>query len=478
MIRSTLSQRALPLSRPALALGMVLAATAGSLALAPVAQAQRQQQQPAAGPNLELSRDFRAASNAALAAWLAAKARPDVVAAQQSMMTAATAFDSARGEAQQPAKQAFDAAKAALRALVQGEIAQFEGSLAKIANNDDRFRAGQIGYDMGQFIMDDPIRRRALVLQLDSGHVAADQQLIMRYLVGRIDFFAGDMANARTFLGAAFQGGYYANDLDRLLAETYFNENDAAGGLAILRQGDERARSGGRPPVISSIMRGLNVSKDALKIDEAGYFGSRLIEVRPGADSWRQATAAIRRAGGFDNSVLIDLLRASQRSNNFDGTVDYMEFIEVTRNLGYPRELLAVLQQGLAAGVLIETSPAVREARADANAREALDRSTNLLADYERDARAPGANVATIVGAADSYLSYGQPAKAEEFYVMALTKPGVDSAAAKLRLGIAQFDQGKFAEAATSFGEVTGPRAAIAALWATLARQRVAPSAS
>lgn len=470
MIRSTQSVR-----RSALALGLAIAATTGSLVLAPAAEAQRQQQ--AQPPQLNFSRGFRTAAAPVLTAWTAAKARPDVVAAAGALTSAQTALNAATTRsARTSAQTGFDAAQQALIALVQPNIDQINGLTSHIENNDDRYQVGLMLLDVGQFTLSSPIQRRALTVQLESGKVPADKVPLFNYFIGKFAFMANDYPAARAAMLAATQGGYHAGEADWYLAETYFAENDAAGGLAILRAADELARREGRAASTTALQRGLSVANDAMKPDDAGFFGSRLVEVQPSTENWRQAIAAVRRTGGFDNSVLIDLVRLMPRTNSYDGMTDYLEFIQIANNLKYPRELLAVIQQGTAAGVLNDADPAVREARADANAREALDRSTNLLPDYERDARAANANVATIVGAADSFLSYGQTTKAEEFYALALTKPGVDSATVHTRLGIAQFDQGKFAEAAAHFGQVTGPRASIAQLWAVLSRQRATPA--
>jgi hypothetical protein len=78
------------------------------------------------------------------------------------------------------------------------------------------------------------------------------------------------------------------------------------------------------------------------------------------------------------------------------------------------------------------------------------------------------------MSAADALLSYGQAAKAAELYTIALGKPGVDTARAQLRLGIAQVDTGNYAAAQQSFAKVTGPRKAIAQLWAAYAAQKAA----
>ena len=65
----------------------------------------------------------------------------------------------------------------------------------------------------------------------------------------------------------------------------------------------------------------------------------------------------------------------------------------------------------------------------------------------------------------DAYLGYGEYAKAAELYRAALTKSGVDTNLANLRLGIALARSGDKAGATAAFNAVTGPRADIAKYW-------------
>ena len=78
----------------------------------------------------------------------------------------------------------------------------------------------------------------------------------------------------------------------------------------------------------------------------------------------------------------------------------------------------------------------------------------------------------TATAAGETFLNYQQPAKDEEFYTIALSKPGVDTQRVLTRLGIAQLDQGKVAEAKATFAKVTGPRQQIAQLWTIYAGQK------
>jgi len=100
------------------------------------------------------------------------------------------------------------------------------------------------------------------------------------------------------------------------------------------------------------------------------------------------------------------------------------------------------------------------------------------LTTLTRDARADGAKLVTVMAAADSSLGYGKAADAEALYTKALTMPGVDAGRALTRLGIAQLEQGKSAEAQASFAKVTGQRKPIAELWTIYAKQGATPAAA
>ena len=70
------------------------------------------------------------------------------------------------------------------------------------------------------------------------------------------------------------------------------------------------------------------------------------------------------------------------------------------------------------------------------------------------------------LGQGDAYFGYGDYAKSAEMYRLALTKGGVDTAIANLRLGAALARGGDKAGATAAFQAVSGnPRAALAQYW-------------
>jgi hypothetical protein len=63
-------------------------------------------------------------------------------------------------------------------------------------------------------------------------------------------------------------------------------------------------------------------------------------------------------------------------------------------------------------------------------------------------------------------------------YQIALGKPGVDTARILTRLGIAQADTGRYAEAQATFAKVDGVRKPIAALWSAYAASKAKVAAA
>ncbi len=106
-----------------------------------------------------------------------------------------------------------------------------------------------------------------------------------------------------------------------------------------------------------------------------------------------------------------------------------------------------------------------------------IEKPAASLPSLEKDARAANATAVTAVASGDAFLSYGEAAKAEALYQIALGKPGVDQGRALTRLGIAQTDQGKYAEAQATFAKITGPRKPIADLWSAYAASKAKPAA-
>ncbi len=295
-----------------------------------------------------------------------------------------------------------------------------------------------------------------------------------QYFAGSFAFDAKDFAAARVGLQAAVNGGYHDNDADALLAESYLSDNQVPQGLAVLKQAIETRNATPNKAPAGWYRRGLGAAYKAQLLEQATDFAMSLVKAYPTADNWAGAITVVREIGKFPAQETLDLMRLMGRTNSYAEERDYIEYIQAADPRRLPGETLKVIEAGIAAGKLRANDPFVSEARTIANGRIAADRAS--LVALERDARSPAATASTVSGAADAFLSYGDAAKAEALFNLALAKPGAEQDRVLTRLGIAQLDQGNLAGAQANFAKVNGQRKYIAQLWGIYAAQKAAPA--
>src|SRR5699024_8792172 len=80
-------------------------------------------------------------------------------------------------------------------------------------------------------------------------------------------------------------------------------------------------------------------------------------------------------------------------------------------------------------------------------------------------------------GAANAFYSFGDYANAEAMFKLAVDKGVSEKDLALTRLGMAQIQQGKYAEGQATLAQVTGPRAPVARMWMAYAASKGAPKA-
>ena len=463
MIRTQLFAR----SAMALALAAGLAVAAAPAVAAP---------KPPAAPKLNLSKPFQALAAPLSAEIEKSKTRPDVVAARAQVDAASNAYNQAQGAtARAAAKTRRDSALAALGATIAGEKARLDAAYAAVTTPDDRYTAGQLAVTLGGAASDQLLQRRGLQSMIDSGKPTPADAARFNFFIGSIAYDARDYAGARTALTAATSGGYHENDADALLADAYLQDNQVPQGLTILQQAIDGRKAAGAVPPANWFRRGLGAAYKAKLLDQAANFSMGLVQNYPSTENWSGAISVVREIGRYPAQETLDLMRLMDRTKSFNEERDYIEYIQAADARRLPGEVQRILDAGLAAGKLKANDVFVSESKTTAAGRIAADRAS--LAGLERDGGAPAATVATIMAAGDAFLSYGEAAKAERFYTAALAKPGVDTPRVQTRLGIAQYDLGKYADAQATFAKVTGPRTAIARLWGIQAAAKARPAA-
>lgn len=356
---------------------------------------------------------------------------------------------------------------------VKGDMATLQAQLpalvAAASTADDKYTAGQMMYSIGNKIGDVAMQRQGVNMMLDSGsNLAGADKPGQIFAAARLAYDAKDWTTARTRAEQAVAAGY-TGDADLLISEAYFGENQTAAGLEYIDRAIAKKVAAGAAIPEPWLKRAVAKSYEAKLTPQAVKYSGMFAQYYPSQTSWGDAVAIQRNLRNYEGQELLDLMRLARRAGALRTERDYVDYIEAVDARRLPGETQQVIAAGLQAGKLKSGDVFVSEANSVSSAR--LKADTADLPNLARDARGPNATVATLMAAGDAFLSYGKAAEAEEFYTRALAKPGVDTGRVLTRLGIAQLDLNKTAEAQATFAKVQGSRQPIAQLWSIYAAQ-------
>ena len=358
-------------------------------------------------------------------------------------------------------------------------------ALAAASKNPDEKRAtGGIMLNLGNDTDDAALRLRGIEMMLDSGILEPALEGQLNFAAYQAYRDANDIAAARAALEGAIAANYTfnatmtdgtersfgADDMRKMVADLYFDQGQHAEGLTYLAGIIEERQAAGQPVPENWIRAGLATAYENKINDQAPKFAAMLAQNYPSDVVWGDAVIVTLNSNQYANPEVLDLLRLSRRAKVYNDAQVLTEYVEVLDPRRYPGEVVAVIDEGWAIGAADKTDPYLTETRKEAAGRVATDKGE--LAGLAADARKSGADLKTLVVAGDTFLSYDQPAEAEEFYTKALGMTGVETPLVLTRLGIAQYDQGKYAEAVETFKKVEGARRDIANLWAAYASQQ------
>ena len=342
---------------------------------------------------------------------------------------------------------------------------------AAASTPDDKLLVGQATLNTGVAAKDYDLQLQGARMMIDSGKLPPESVGQVNYVAGQLSYNKKDYAAAQTYFRTAMDAGFSQEDGPLLLAESYFQQKDYAGGYKYVEDTLAANRAAGKPVNEDLIKRAMSTAYNNDQAAEANKWALVYAREFPTQTSWGDAIAISINTSEYDKPAMLDLLRLAGRTDTLRNRNMYLEYIDAADPRKLPQEVIKVLDAGTASNVL-DSSQSVTEARSQASTRLAADKSE--LPSLVRDAKAPSAKLVTVMAAADTLLSYGRGAEAEELYGKALAQPGADKALVLTRMGIAQVDQGKFADAEASFQQVEGARKPIANLWALYATQQSA----
>lgn len=356
--------------------------------------------------------------------------------------------------------------------------------LATVESADEKNAAGGMIFNLANDMGDDQLRLQGIEMMLESGKLDANTQGQLSFAAYQTYRDMNDVAKARAALEGAIAANYsftatmtdgstqqFGPDRMRwLISDLYFDQGNYAEGLAYLTELIEARKAEGGEVPETWVRQGLAQAYENGLNAQASKFAAYLVEFYPSDVAWGDAVIITLNGNSYQNPETLDLLRLSRRTGNYNDQRVLSEYVEVLDPRRYPGEVVAVIDEGFASGAADKTDPYLLETRKEAAGRVATDKAD--LPNLAADARKAGVDLKTLVVAGDTFLSYDQPAEAEEFYTKALTMTGVETPLVLTRLGIAQYDQGKYAEAIETFRKVEGARRDLANLWAIYTAQK------
>ena len=353
---------------------------------------------------------------------------------------------------------------AALKALLPAAV-------AVSVSPDEKLATGNAAYNLGVKANDYETQYQGMTMMVSSGKLAPEQ-------VGPFNFAAYQLGNAlkrypesRTYLQSAMDANYTSETVTPAamrvaMAESFISENRVDEGLQYLMNAIRQQKATGQPVDETWYRRGLSLAYNNEK-PIVFDFATAWIGEYPSRGNWRDSINIARNMNNFEAGEMLDLLRLSRTLDALDNKQEYIDYIEAADARRLPKEVESLIQQGYNSGKVSKDDIFVADTLKIASGRIAADRAD--LPSLERDARSAGAALRTVTAAGDTFLSYGDYAKAEEFYQKALGMPGVVNDVVLTRLGIAQAKLGKASEAQTTLSKVGGKRAPIAKLWSAYA---------
>lgn len=380
-------------------------------------------------------------------------------------------------------KTKADAGDAAAKAQVESGAkqltAEVQAAQAAAKTEDDKLIAGQFGVTLGGMSGDMKLRQNGAQMMVDSGKLKPDQLPTYQFYLGNFAYGAGDYPAAAKALNAALDAGFQHEQLVPLMLQAFTKANMGAQGLAAAKKAFDARKAAGQPIPQDWISRANVVAYQAKSGPDAIAFSTMLVDEYPSNFNWLASAQMIRTFGGLDPQATLDLFRLMDRSGALDNEAQYVageykEYIETADPRKNPGEVVAIIQKATSGGKLSASDASVADARTNASGRIAADKAS--LPGLVREAKG-AADGKTALLAGDVALNYADATQAEQMYSLALQKGGIDANTALTRLGIAQYDLGKLAEAKASFAKVTGPRTTVAGLWSVLAGNKM-PSGS
>ena len=406
-------------------------------------------------------------SRSALALTLGAAAMtasPVVAQKKKKEKEAEAAAAAAAASAISPSKDYLPEARKVQAAYNAKDAVALEAALvaadAVATTPQDKYLQSQFRLQLGLLKSDQTLQASALDGMIDSGLAPATE-------AGRFNFFSGqfaynkkDYAKAATRFAAAKAAGHIDPNLDLLLMDSYLQSGRLDDGLAVARAAVIAERAAGKPPLEEYYVRSAKALQTAGRREELLDVLTMRVQDYPKPEIWRNTLFIAMQ--GADKDTTLDILRLMRSVGAMTARAEVQEYAALATEGGLPGEVLAVIDEARAKGVVPAKDARFDEIYASQKARTVGDKAA-LDADATKGAALPTARRARST--ADALFGYGDYTRAAALYQVALDKGDPEADLVMLRLGVSQHLGGNREAAKATLAKVNGPRKRLASLW-------------
>ncbi|MDQ2878529.1 MAG: hypothetical protein M3R41_05590, partial [Pseudomonadota bacterium] len=294
------------------------------------------------------------------------------------------------------------------------------------------------------------------------------KETLARFTFARaqIAYNAKQYKDALPLLVRARDAGFVDASLPLYIAQAKVETGDVAGGTADMQTAIKGEEAAGRKAPEGWYKYMISHAFHANDMASTDAWTRAWLAAYPTKENWRSAIYTF----GFEGQAAkrltdrqrVDLYRLMRASNSLAGPREWMDYAVYVNRVGLPNEAVTVINDGRKANIITASDSEAGILLKTASSAVKADKS---LAAQEASAKASSSG-SLAAQAGDSYLGAQDYAKAAEMYRLALSKGVTDTDPVNLHLGIALALAGNKADAQTAFATMKGePNIAIAKLW-------------
>jgi tetratricopeptide (TPR) repeat protein len=285
---------------------------------------------------------------------------------------------------------------------------------------------------------DDALRTEALDALIASELTPKEKLAGFLEMRGGIAFDAGDFDTAKALWTRVV--AMRPNDADALnnLAQVQARTNDAGAAAELLERAIAARQAAGQPVTEDWYQQRLSIANQSGSAEAVVATGVALIAAYPTPQNQRIALVLYRQLAAPQGTMEIDLMRMMRTMGTLSRSDEYQRMAQLLGQAGLGAEAKAVLDEGLARGLLDASAPPIPDIIAE------IDREVR-----REQRRMQGATPSAAL--ADSLVGAGRYAKAVELYRVAMGEGGTNQAEIEAHLGWALVVAGARMEAQDVF---------------------------